>query len=76
MQYSVKKSIYVGIVTFNSELTRLQENLSAISPQVERIVICDNGSTNFKNIQSLLENYSNITVLSLQTNSGIALMII
>lgn len=72
MQYSVKKSIYVGIVTFNPELTRLQENLSAISPQVERIVICDNGSMNFKNIQSLLENYSNITVLSLQTNSGIA----
>lgn len=48
-------SVYAGVVTFNPDLKRLEENLASIVPQVEKTLLFDNGSTNFKQIATLVE---------------------
>ena len=42
--------ILAGIVLYNPEIGRLQENVAAIAPQVERLVLVDNGSTNLEEV--------------------------
>lgn len=37
-------SIYAGIITYNPDLERLRQNIKAILPQVEKLIIVDNGS--------------------------------
>lgn len=64
--------IIAGIVTFEPDINRLQENLEAISPQVPHIFIYDNGSTNSEEISNLADASRNITVLHSETNEGIA----
>ena len=64
--------IIAGIVTFEPDINRLQENLEAISPQVPRIFIYDNGSTNSEEISTLAKALPNISVIHSGTNDGIA----
>lgn len=64
--------IIAGIVTFEPDINRLQENLEAIAPQVPRIFIYDNGSTNSEEISTLAEALPNISVIHSGTNEGIA----
>lgn len=40
-----------GIVTYNPDFNRLKENIDAILPQVDYLIIFDNGSTNQKEIK-------------------------
>lgn len=64
--------IIAGIVTFEPDIPRLQENLEAISPQVPLVIIYDNGSTNSEAISDLANALPNISVLHNGTNDGIA----
>ena len=61
-----------GIVTYNPEIQRLQNNIGAISCQVTQVYCFDNGSSNLKEIKMLCDQYDNVTVIENGKNSGIA----
>ena len=61
-----------GIVLFNPDIKRLEENISAISPQVGSLILVDNGSKNIDDIKKLIEGYGNITYIRNDDNYGIA----
>lgn len=65
-------SIYAGIVTYNPELLRLKDNISAIQKQVPFVIIFDNGSNNFEDIMKITSEFSNTKMLASKTNMGIA----
>ncbi|MGG2468152.1 glycosyltransferase family 2 protein [Paraclostridium bifermentans] len=68
------KKILAAIVTYNPDLERLQKNINAIEPQVEHLIIVDNGSKNINLISrikgeckikiDLIENEENIGIAS------------
>ena len=62
--------ITAGIVTFNPDLDRLKENVNAILPQVDKVVIFDNGSINQKSIE--LEYQNSAIIIKSERNVGIA----
>ena len=61
-----------GIVTYNPVISRLKNNISAISEQVSRVYCFDNGSANLSEIKDLCSCYDNVTVIENGKNSGIA----
>ena len=61
-----------GIVTYNPDLDRLKDNLNAICFQVNKIIIVDNGSNNYDEIESFENSYSNLKILHNDVNVGIA----
>ncbi|MCC9768242.1 glycosyltransferase, partial [Streptococcus agalactiae] len=64
-----------GIVTFNPNIERLDQNIRAIYPQVSHIYIVDNGSKNKEEISQLVADYNeegHLTVDYLTENKGIA----
>lgn len=61
-----------GIVTFNPDITRLNENLSAITKQVESCYIYDNGSKNINDIERLINNFNNVIIIKNEENKGIS----
>lgn len=61
-----------GIVTYNPDLDRLKDNLKAICSQVSKILIVDNGSNNYDEIESFKNSYSNLKILRNDMNVGIA----
>jgi len=63
--------LVAGIVTYNPDIERLGENLSAVSPQVDRIVIVDNGSKNYPAITGLCCKFPT-DVIRNKENRGIA----
>ncbi|MCL1950270.1 MAG: glycosyltransferase [Turicibacter sp.] len=64
--------IAAGIVTFNPNIERLMANLKAVTPQVQEVFIVDNGSNNSGDIKVLIEKFTNITLMLLRDNKGIA----
>lgn len=60
-----------GIVTYNPEIMRLRENISAINSQVEKIFIYDNGSNNASEIAQLCTD-TNCKFINSGSNSGMA----
>lgn len=68
------KKILAAIVTYNPDLERLQKNINTIEPQVEHLIIVDNGSKNINLISrikdeckikiDLIENKENIGIAS------------
>ncbi len=72
MEGSCNMNIGAGIVTFNPDIVRLTENISAISPQVKTVLVVDNGSDNSCKISTLCSNYSNVSLQRLNSNEGIA----
>lgn len=67
--------IDAGIVTFNPDLSRLDENICAILPQVETVHIYDNGSDNYSDIEQLIKGKYNaqpIRLIRSQRNGGMA----
>lgn len=64
--------IGAGIVTYNPDIKRLQENIAAIAPQVTGIVIVDNGSANVEEICRLIEGREEISMVWNEENQGIA----
>lgn len=65
-----KNGIYAGIVSYNPEITRLEQNIKAIIGQVEKVVIFDNGSINQKEVYRLSNEKT--VILSSEKNLGIA----
>ena len=55
--------ILAGITLFNPDVARLEENISSIYGQVDRVICVDNGSDNIKSIEDcVLKNWKNITI--------------
>ena len=66
------EKIYAGIVTFNPDIERLKENVCAICIQVPEVVIFDNGSSNFADIQECISVFHNAILIHSDENIGIA----
>ncbi|MDV6260277.1 glycosyltransferase family 2 protein [Rhodococcoides yunnanense] len=65
-------TIAAGIVTFNPDVARLEENLDAIVDQVDIVRVIDNNSSNIDEIRRLTERYRNVVVIERLENHGIA----
>lgn len=63
-------AVLVGIVTFNPDLQRLKDNINAVLVQAKHILIVDNGSDNFEDIERLFSD--DITIIKNAKNQGIA----
>ena len=64
--------IIAGIVTYNPEIEVLKNNIQAISNQVYKVVVIDNGSGNVEEINSLLRKFDNVVLYLNHSNKGIA----
>lgn len=64
--------ISAGIVLYNPEIKRLKKNIDAISQQVDIVYCFNNGSKNLNEIQKLISNYSNVTLIDGKENLGIS----
>ena len=64
--------IPVGVVLYNPDIKRLQENISSVSQHAAEIVLVDNHSSNQHEIKRAVAEYSNIYFLANQKNEGIA----
>lgn len=60
------------LVTFNPNLQKLEDNLVAVSKQVDRVLIIDNGSKNDEEIKELAGRLQRVDTVFLQENRGIA----
>lgn len=63
--------ILAGIVLYNPDIERLQENLNAISGQVDKVLLIDNGSSDISRIK-FVSNNDNYSIVSNKENMGIA----
>lgn len=67
------RQILAGVVTFNPNIKRFDENLSALTKQVKNILVLDNGSNNITEIKSQLKKYEiDIDIIYFDSNKGIA----
>ena len=67
-----EKDICAGIVTYHPDLCLLKENLDMLSPQVTKMFVVDNGSSDVEGIQELLQSYPETEFVSNGENLGIA----
>ncbi|CFQ42466.1 dTDP-rhamnosyl transferase RfbF [Yersinia frederiksenii] len=67
-------SIFAVVVTFNPELDIFNQLIESITPQVDKIIIVDNGSLDKKllNLEGLVTNSTFLHLISLPDNMGIA----
>ncbi len=63
--------IAAGIVTYNSDTERLEENIKSIINQVETVIISDNASSNIGELEALADRY-HIKLIRNNSNRGIA----
>lgn len=61
-----------GIVLYNPNIERLKDNLTAVSLQVEKIILIDNNSSNIKEIERILSLYNSVILIKNRDNFGIA----
>lgn len=63
-----------GIVLYNPDIQRLEENLKSIFPQVDSVIMVDNGSKNTAEIDGFISLYTNsrVTLVRNIKNEGIA----
>lgn len=64
--------ICAGIVTYNPNMSRLQENIDSIISQVGKIFLVDNGSENNNEIKETYKLNSNIVLIENKKNMGVA----
>lgn len=67
-----KPFIIAGIITYNPDCERIKENIEAILPQVDQVVLVDNHSKDQKMIRELEKRYQNVTVIYNPENRGVA----
>lgn len=66
-------SVAAGIVTYNPNIPRLNENMLAIISQVSHVYIYDNASTNINEIKKEIEAFGKtITLIEACKNNGMA----
>jgi rhamnosyltransferase len=63
--------ILAGIVLYNPELSRLEQNIKAIISQVDNLILIENGSKDIDYLSGIKDNF-NIHILKNNSNSGIA----
>lgn len=63
-------NIAAGIVLYNPDVKRLQENIKAIKKQVDTIILVENGSSNTDYLQQL--DITDTIILTNDSNKGIA----
>ena len=61
-----------GIITYNPELGRLHENVGTILPQVDCLIIVDNGSSNVEDIHSFIDEFEKVYFVCNSQNVGVA----
>ncbi|MBU2839938.1 glycosyltransferase family 2 protein [Acidithiobacillus thiooxidans] len=59
------------IVTFDPDVNRLHTVLDSIAPQVEWVVVVDNGSSNLDTLQLLVAGFPTASLLAIGKNLGI-----
>lgn len=64
--------ICAGIVTYNPDLELLKNNISSLLPQVDEVIVFDNGSKNSGDLLKLLDNFGIDDVILYKVNVGIA----
>lgn len=64
--------IMAGIVTFNPDISKLNANVDAILPQVDKLLVVDNGSTNIKEVLKCMDHREKIHIIKNSKNYGIA----
>lgn len=64
--------IAAGIVTYNPDLHRLTENVNAVLPQVDCLIIVDNASKNVEQIKKTFGEDNKIRIIENDENKGIA----
>ena len=64
-------AICAGIVLYEPDITLLQQNLAAIAPQVQAIILVDNASQNLEQVRAALADVD-VTWIVNKTNGGIA----
>lgn len=63
--------IYAEIVTYNPDIKILEENIASVKPQVDKVIIYDNGSANYNDFKEMLKSYD-CDVIKCDKNNGIA----
>lgn len=61
-----------GIVTYNPDFKRLQENIQAIITQIDELIIVDNNSDNIAIFESYIKKFPKIKIIKNKENLGIA----
>lgn len=68
-----KNQVCAGIVSYNPDIDRIIQNISAVLPQVDRLYLVDNGSSNYSELSELLKSrFSRIIEIVNESNLGIA----
>jgi len=65
--------IFAGIVLYNPDIVRLRENIESVINQVDQIIIVDNFSNNYFEIEQLLKMYNGVFLIRNYSNEGIAM---
>lgn len=66
------EKIIAGIVAFNPEIKRFDQNIKSISKQVSKVIIIDNFSKNVNEIEEKINKLDNIALIKNKKNEGIA----
>lgn len=64
--------IIAGIVLFNPNITRLNENINSVINQVDKVVLINNASSNFNDVITCISNYKKCYLINNDSNLGIA----
>lgn len=64
--------VIAGIVLYNANVYRLEENVKAALSQVDEIVFFDNGSKNIKEVEKMLKSLGTFNIIKSNINHGIA----
>lgn len=62
--------IYALVISYNPNISQLKASVNSLSKQVEKVIIVDNGSSNFSEIQNI--DIPNIETIGINSNVGIA----
>lgn len=68
----IRPVVCAGIVTCDPDVERLGENIAALYPQVDGLIVFDNASKNIAHIEKLLEGFAKIALIKSPVNAGMA----
>lgn len=64
--------VCAGIVLYNPEIALLKKNIGSLSPQVEKVLLYNNGSENFREIKTEFSMCDGVEIIDGKENKGIA----
>lgn len=67
----MNKSILAIIITYNPEIQLLEKNISALSGQVDKVIVYDNNSSNHLLIESMMNKFDNTIYYHYEENLGL-----